>query len=730
MFKNGLIAAVGLALSLLPTNAQMNFMTDTTAMESMMNPCCTTGPEISGTMSADTTAYEAGKPFYLAAELSFTEPWHAYYDNPGTVGMPMEVQFTVPQGFDAEGPYITPPVYHAGAYNVAYVHAKPVIVWKITPKADAANPAIFRAAITAQLCSDAGCNPPITKELSLEIAAGAAAPSPTWGNWQHQVTGLGSAPSPVSKITQTADTVTLHFEPNAAVTDAYFFSKDNSIAPDVPQQLITENGTAKLVMKRNKDDNTLYPVANPETVGKPLAGMAGLLVCKEGSWAINQAVESEPLPAVTAIPEGITALFLSLFLGGLILNLMPCVFPVIGIKIMSFVQLGGGNRSKVFLHSLAFVVGVLVSFWIISALLIIFSNLEILASQPWTQWASTLWHDAGSDTRNWAAWMQNPWMVYIILLLLLVLGLSMFGVFEIGVGATSAGQELQNKSGLTGSFFQGLFVTVVATPCSAPFLGAAMPAAMSLPGIWMTAALTFMALGLAFPYIILGAFPALVKLLPAPGAWMESLKQALSFALFAAAAWILFVYLAFLPQDAAGEGLWILIGLVIISCAFWVYGRWCRIYLSRSTRITGFIVALLLLAAGVWGSMPKPHDENGPEWETWSPSAMQEALDSGSPVYVDFTAKWCATCLANKAVAYTDEVYKLMDDAGVVLMRADKTAPNEDIDEAMRKLNRSSVPVNALYLPEGEPAVTRELLTPEYLLEFLQEHLPQEPADE
>lgn len=209
-------------------------------------------------------------------------------------------------------------------------------------------------------------------------------------------------------------------------------------------------------------------------------------------------------------------MLLSLFLGGLILNLMPCVFPVIGLKVMSFVELGGGDRRKVIMHSLAFVLGILVSFWIISVLIAIVSNLSALAEQPWTQWLSTLWYDGGSTSRSWAEWMQNPWIVYVILLLLLVLGLSMFGLFEIGVGATGAGQKLQSKGGLTGSFFQGLFVTVVATPCSAPFLGTSLPAAMSMPAVWMVVALTFMALGLAFPYIVLGCFPRWCACCPSP----------------------------------------------------------------------------------------------------------------------------------------------------------------------------------------------------------------------
>lgn len=257
-----------------------------------------------------------------------------------------------------------------------------------------------------------------------------------------------------------------------------------------------------------------------------------------------------------------------------------------------------------------------------------------------------------------------------------------------------------------------------------------MPAAMALPGVWMTVALTFMALGLSFPYLVLGMFPSLVRMLPQPGEWMESLKQGLSFLLFAAAAWMLYVYLAFWPASESTDTMWVNMSLVVFCAAFWVYGRWCLPFRPIKTRVIGFIVALLLAGLGFWGASPYTPSENKLEWEEWSPTAMQEALENGSPVYVDFTAKWCATCQANKKVAYTEEVYAAMDEAGVVLMRADKTAPNEKIDAEMRKLNRSSVPVNALYVPGKQPVVTSELLTPDYLLDFLNQNLPEEQEEE
>ena len=693
------------------------------------------GFDVPSTMNVSQTPsvqnYQPGKPFYLALNANFTAPWHAYWRNPGTVGECMTAELTAPAGFEVKGPYWQVPHKHEGVLGVAYTYEHATVVWEVTPAADAPATASFTMTATAQTCSDEGCNPPETQTMTVDLAAGEGTPNPVWRDEDKLVEILGDTPTTVT-ATQQGNTVTLSFTAEPGLESAYFFSADNSISPTAAQTLTPgADGSYTLTLTRNDNSDPMYPVKDESTVGKPLASLSGMLVYGDKHCTVDTTLTALPVATTGGgIPDGIVALCFSLFLGGLILNLMPCVFPVIGLKVMSFVQMGGGSRRKVFTHSMVFVLGVLVSFWIISVLMVVFSNLAALAEVPWTEWLTTLWNDAGSSSRSWAVWMQNPWIVYSIMLLLLVLGLSMYGVFEIGAGITGAGQGVQSKEGHLGSFFQGFFVTVVATPCSAPFLGAAMPAAMALPGVWMTVALTFMALGLSFPYIVLGMFPSLVRLLPQPGEWMESLKQGLSFLLFAAAVWMLDVYLAFWPESESSGTMWVYMSLVVFCAAFWVYGRWCLPFRPLSTRITAFIIALLLAAAGFWGARPFSPGENHVEWVEWSPAAMKEALEEDeSPVYVDFTAKWCATCQANKKVAYTDEVYAAMNEAGVVLMRADKTSPNADIDAAMRQLNRSSVPVNALYVPGKKPVVTSELLTPDYLLDFLKEHLPAESEE-
>ncbi len=697
---------------------------------------------VDSSAQASVSSYAEGKPFFVAWTADITSPWHAYYRNPATVGMPLEATLSAPEGFKVEGPYWKVPTREEGMTGVSYAYAKPVLVWQVTPEAGAPQTAQFSVSSSVQVCSDNGCMPPEDGTALVQLSKGEEATAPEWKpELLEQVEVLGDLSEiQASKATQTADEVVLQIRvPDIKNQTAYFFSDDNSISPTAEQKLerLEGYGDFLLHLPRNDNSDPMYPVADESLIGKPLPALRGVLRFgdqhrrvdidfsqAEATPAAPAADTAEAAPADAAEESGdslsLAGLFGFLFLGGLILNLMPCVFPVIGLKVMSFVEMGGGSRRKVIMHSLTFVLGILISFWVLSVLLIIFSNLEALAAAPWQDWAGILLSDAGAGTRSWAEWMQSDWVVYLILLLLLVMGLSMYGVFEIGVGATGMGQELQSRKGYWGSFFSGLFVTVVATPCSGPFLGVAMPAAMAQPGLMMVLALTFMALGLAFPYIVLGAFPSLVSKLPRPGEWMESLKQGLSFLLFAAAAWFLDIYMAFVDDTHV---MVMLISLVGICAACWVYGRWCPIYRSRNSRVTGAIIALGLLALSVWGSMPQAAASpaateeaaadyvvaSGPSpvWNEWSPELMARALEDNHPVYVDFTAKWCATCQANKKVAYTEEVYALMENEEVVLMRADKTKPSPAIDAEMRRLNRSAVPVNVLYLPGEEPAITR-----------------------
>lgn len=681
-------------------------------------------PQMQLSAEASVRAYEAGHSFLIAVKGKLPEGWHAYYRNPGSAGLGMEVRLHAPAGFVVQGPYWRAPQRIVSKSSTVYGYEEPVAVWQITPHADAPGEAQFNVSAEVQLCNDLQCSPPTAEEAQLILRRGQAVPNPEWGEKEKLVETLGDAPVQQVSVVRSAGGYELALADPGFSGDPIFISEDNAVHPALPQTTRRKDGMLRLLLPANKGEDPLYPA--PSICPHALNGQ---LVWPNGEHSTIAA----PVQGGGAhgMPSDFPGIVLGLFLGGILLNLMPCVFPVLGLKVMNFVQLSGGSSARVVAHSLAFVLGILLSFVLLGSALVVVSNMSTLANTPWQDWLGELVSDVGGEDRNWAAWMQNEWVVYGLTVLLLVLGLGMYGVFEIGVSATSVGQGVQQSRGVLGAFLQGLLVTLVATPCSAPFLGAAMPAAMALPGLWLVAALVAMGLGLGLPYIILSLFPRLVGLLPRPGQWMESLKQALSFLMIGAAAWLLDVYLS---MHSEGSSLSVLLGMVGMGAACWVYGRWCPMYRSTLSRICGLMAALALTAGSVWLSMPrvsKADEEHEPyssiSWEAWTPEGMKAALEQGDPVYVDFTAKWCATCLANKSIAYTEEVRRLLNERGVVLMRADKTKDNPAIDAEMRRLGRSAVPTNALYVPDKEPVVTRELLSPGYLLEFLQQHLP--PAE-
>ncbi|MFI3244813.1 MAG: cytochrome c biogenesis protein CcdA, partial [Akkermansia sp.] len=517
--------------------------------------------KITAAASTSTLSYAKGESFYIGYTLDFEKPWHAYYRNPATVGLPLELSMQAPEGFAVEGPYWGVPKRDVNALGVSYSYSHAEFVWLVTPEENAPAEAEFSITSTAQLCCETGCDAPTDSTATLKLTLGDAAANPAWSGAEARVEVLGDS-SMQFDVEVGETSITLKFQTPAEVTEAYFFSDDNSIDPLAGQKLSKEGDIYSLVLPLNEGKDSMYPTPTQKSVA-----LQGILKAGDMSAQVNlplspvaEASAAEPATAnsLAALPADFVSIIGMLFLGGLILNLMPCVFPVLGLKVMSFVELAGGSRAKVFLHSMTFVVGVLVSFWILSLGLIVVSSWEVFANQPWSEWWNTLSNDAGSADRSWATWTQSAWVNYVLVLILLVLGLSMYGMFEIGVTATGAGQNLQQKKGLSGSFFSGLFTTLVATPCAAPFLGPAIGLAMALPALWLILAMSFMALGLAFPYIVIAIFPPLIQILPRPGAWMESLKQGLSFLMLAAAAWFSYVYFAFVPESMDAEIPWMM----------------------------------------------------------------------------------------------------------------------------------------------------------------------------
>ena len=385
------------------------------------------------------------------------------------------------------------------------------------------------------------------------------------------------------------------------------------------------------------------------------------------------------------------------FLGGLLLNLMPCVFPVLFLKGLALVNSGAEEKHKLRAHGFVYAAGILVSFWALVAAL--------------------LGLRAAGATLGWGFQFQSPVFLALMAGLLFLLGLSLAGQFEIGLTLTSAGGSLAAKQGYAGSFFTGVLAVIVATPCTAPFMGAAIGYALAQPAVITFAVFTALALGLAAPYLALTLQPAWTRLLPKPGAWMDVLKQAVSIPIF-----LTVVGLVWIVAQTYGANLLaaLLAGFLLLAIAGWFLGRWPARRWATATAAL-FLVAFIGLAAFAprLAGSPAPASSaatsgQSAAWQPWSPTAVSNYQSQGRPIFVDFTASWCLSCQVNERVALDQpQVRQAFANANVVLLRADWTREDPAITQALTALGRSGVPVYALYAPgESSPRLLPQILTP------------------
>jgi thiol:disulfide interchange protein DsbD len=402
-------------------------------------------------------------------------------------------------------------------------------------------------------------------------------------------------------------------------------------------------------------------------------------------------VSSSGGSAPPAEPPFLPFVLAAALLGGIILNLMPCVLPVLSLKVFSLIRHAGEDPKAAWKQGAAFTAGVLVSFWVLAGLLIAFNS-------------------AGSHL-GWGFQMQSPGFVLALILLFFLLGLNLFGVFEIGTSLVgldakaAANADRAHLGGLASSFGNGALATLAATPCTAPFMGSALGFAAQQPAYIALLVFTFLALGMAAPYLLLTIFPGALRFVPKPGEWMVSLKQFMGFLLVATAAWLTPIF-----GRLAGHGWlgWLLIALVFVGMAAWIYGRW------------GLVRTLIFIpVAGLLLYEPQPMPDT---WQVWSPQVVQQNLNAGKPVFVDFTADWCLSCKVNERLALgTDAVKNAFADKGVALLRGDWTNSDPAISAELQKYNRAGVPLYLLYSPKAKdaPQVLPEVLTPGIVLDAL-----------
>ncbi len=674
---------------------------------------------VTATLVSDAATIEAGRPFTVALRLQHEPHWHSYWIAPGT-GYPTSLAWTLPEGFKAgEIRWPTPHVVIDTANKITgngYTDEVFLLV-EITPPATLppGGGAKLKAVAEWLMCMDV-CMPGDAK-LEIDFPTGAAAPDPAWtaalaaarARLPAANTGWNVAAS------RTAATAALRLTPKSGTThqpaDLHFFAADGYTDYAKPQAVRAEHGGWVLEMPidatAEKPTGRLTGVLASSNGWTDGAGYAGLAI---DAAFTDTATTSATAPQTSnpttdtnrAAPGSLLATLLLAFTGGMILNLMPCVFPVLGIKILGFVNQSGNDRKKITAHGLVFALGVLLSFWTLAGVLLALR--------------------AGGSQLGWGFQLQSPGFVFGMAVFLLVFALNMSGLFEVGLAATGVGGNLQMKEGFAGSFFTGALATLVATPCSAPFLAPALGAALSLSAAESLLVFTAIAVGLALPYLLLSIFPQAIKLLPKPGAWMETFKQLMAFPLYATVGWLLWV-LAGQTKDEDNALLLITFGFVLVAMAAWAYGRFGQAHGKPGRQLFGRVFAAALLAAGLWTGWPRtaeaaPAGSYQVTWEKWSPAAVATAQTAGRFVYVDFTARWCATCQTNKATVFHDNaVLAELKQRNVVLLRGDWTNRDPLITAELARWNRSAVPFNLIYAPgKSAPVVLPELLTPDRVL--------------
>ena len=717
-----------------------------------------------------------GGTLMLGLRLRHDPHWHTYWRNPGDSGLPTRLEFVLPEGWTA-GEIAWPAPKRIFIGPLANYGYEDEILLPVPVRVPAgAAPGEVRITARAQwlMCRDV-CIPG-EAELALPLrVAPAAGPSQQAALFEAAANAGPGEALPVRVGLGDGGHASLAFGLAGAQAAEFFPYAPALVSAPAPQRLFRLDAPGdwrlELALAEGVDRAALEKggfLAGPvgvmtidgrhyEVVAGPgEAGAGGTLVATaEGSDDSRAAPPgagasrflegvgggssaAAPGPAAAQGSGGLTLAMAALFgvLGGLILNLMPCVFPVIGLKVLGFAGHGGAGAGagEARRGALAFAAGVLASFWVLAALLLVLRG-------------------AGQAV-GWGFQLQSPAFVAGMALLFVLIGLNFAGVFEFGLQLTRLGgaeAAVAGRGGLAGSFGSGVLAVLVATPCTAPFMGSALGFTLGRPAAEVFVVFAALALGMALPYVILGFFPRALAWLPRPGRWMESFRQLLSFPMFATVAWLAWVLGLQAGVDAV---LALALGAVLVALAAWLYGRFVQAPAARRRVLAGAL-ALASLAGGLWLAMPAADAGLGPAggaqrspgagaapgaagfpgvsgesgasaeapaaWGAWSEAAVERARAEGRPVFVDFTAAWCVSCQVNKKlVLERNPVAAEFSRRKVATLRADWTQRDPLITAALAAHGRNGVPLYLLYLPgEPQPRILPEILAPGLVIDAL-----------
>jgi thiol:disulfide interchange protein len=631
-------------------------------------------------VSAETA--RAGDTIWAGLVMDMPPTWHVYWRNGGDAGIPVKINWTIPDGVSAGETYWPVPekeVDKAGDEAlVTYIYTRKVVLLTPIKLANSlpAGRVTLRAGVNWMECSQECVTAEGTIEATLNIGAETkpSADAALIEQWRTRIPPPAPADAATaqwqsSQVVSNSRPVVIEWKNGATPADFYPYTDAKFSVEGTTEMLPTNGGAIRLRKILTKNDDANWP-----------DHLTGILVSHadspqaqavEISLPINPPPAAEEKAAAPVPSAALATMLLFAFLGGLILNIMPCVLPVIALKILSFVKQSGEKPGRVRNLGLVYGLGVVVSFLILAALAIGVQQAGGLA--------------------NWGDLFRHPKVQLAMTVLVTLIALNLFGLFEITLSsrATGAASDLASRQGFSGAFFNGVLATILATPCTAPFLGVALAFALAQSALVIALFFLTAGIGFAFPFVLLCAQPRWMAWLPKPGAWMEKFKIGMGFPMLATAFWLMW-----LSANDESSILWLGLFLVVLAFAAWMWGEFVQRSFRRKALAAALCVVLVVLD---YAFVLRGHSSQI-VWQPWSSQAVADAQKAGHPVLVDFTAKSCLTCQLNKATGLEiDSTRAKLQQIGAVAFLADYSHDNPAIGEVLRHYDRAGVPLVLVY---------------------------------
>ena len=641
---------------------------------------------------SESKTMNAGDELLLGLQFKLSPGWHTYWKNPGDAGEGASVTWSLPEGIKASeilwpGPETIPvePLMTFGYEDEI------TLLTNISASETTVFPAILKAKISWYTCKDI-CVPQ-EANLELTIKGGDKRDTSFTNQLSTILLDLPTNLPSQHRVEALDDSYFLQMElkDDASINSAYFFPEEYGLISYSKKQITEIN------------NNSLSLQVPGYEVDLKLQKFAGVLLLnsQNSSQFFNVSLDlgnEQKAEAFSLMDLVITIVFA--FIGGLILNVMPCVFPILSIKILSFVEQSEGSRKKMIQHGLSFSAGVLITFLSIAGLLLVLKS--------------------GGESIGWGYQLQSPLMVTLLIYLFVAIGITFMSNLILGGQLAQLGNFTQGYSDITGSFLTGVLAVIVASPCTAPFMGSAVGIALLQPGFSTVAIFISLGMGFAAPYLLLSFYPSLLRVLPKPGAWMETMKQFMAFPMWASALWLTWVLSGQVETDTV---LMVLLGALLIALSLWL--------LEKNQSSEGFIkwvavsVATLLLGSALWlapTDYENTQDKSSSNGDSYTPELLEELLANDQPVFLNFTADWCITCKVNEAIVLNQTSIKsALKSKNIVYLKADWTRKDAAIADKLAEYGRTGVPLYLLFSPGGVPTILPELLTEDILLSYINE---------